>query len=746
MPVAPKKNRAAFVSLKWRYAGRNVNGLALHGVSDYYGQNTSGYRINGVSLSFSGGARLLNGIAIDVGLLNTHHTVNGILIQPLFSSAIHLRGFAGACVFSDFDTLDGVALFSVFAFHNHLRGISCAGFWQTGTTGNGVSISGIGHRYDDAFCGAAACGFVGLYDGLFRGVTVSGVSNKFSENASGVAFSGIYNYASQGFSGISAALWRNKSLEQFNGLQAGVFCRSERLAGVQAGLINRSNRVSGVQFGLINIIHSNPKGRRVLPIVNWCFSSLNATLVFSEGDSLFCYKIYRHDGVLQHKYYLKNGLLHGREQYFLDKKRIEKEINWYNGKKHGWECDYMDPDKTALFWSSDSLLITKHTIVIPLRIEHLSGDWFLEEHTSGKRVIYLVRDDYRDTINCSINGVRNNDHYLGRVGNAIMYGRFNNGEITGIYVQSSRGKKYFGTIEKSFPSNYSAQIIIREKDLFAYDQYSSDAASYIYRFFPPDSRITLSVKNTSGTLLYSNCLIYGPNSMVRSDSACQYFRMEKWNQGEKIHYWNHDSVKGYYSNSRMAFRQLLTSEIKKDSVSAASSVVTSSLAIFYKNQQCAVYQTKDTLLIYDKHGKLIQKQYKDSVTLFRKDGSEFLFCRPGYRKYTDKKGRIIAERRGDSLFKYDAAGKRIYFACIENDSISIYNAGNGLLMFSGKTFSCPHDSFYIIESGEIESETEVVFLLYDEKSLLYYHGSKSIRLYKVKEYIDPLFPFPKIGD
>ena len=744
--ISTSGNSARFFLCKWNYTGQNVSGISIIGFTDYYGQNTSGYCIKGLELSIDGGAKQLNGLGIGVGLLSPYGIVNGVLFNPFFTTASHLRGMAGPCLVIGVDTLDGFAPFSLFAANSKLNGFSAAGVWQTSSIANGVVLSGIGHRYDASFIGLAGCGIVGIYGGDFQGFTVSGIGNHFNGNASGLALSAIYNNASQGFNGISVSLLRNKSGGQFNGLQTGIFCRAEKLAGVQVGLINRSNRVSGVQFGLINIIHSNPKGRRVLPFVNWCFSSLNDTLVSSDGNRLFLYKIYSPEGVLKHEYNLKNGLLHGRERYFLDNRSVEKEINWYNGKKYGWEYDNLDPDKTAMFWKDDSLLIYRHKIVVPLTENCLSGEWFLEEHTTGKRVTYLVRDIERDTINFFVNGVRNNVHHLGRVGNAMMYGHFNNGRITGIYVESASRKKYYGTVEETTPSHYSVNIIIREKDLFAYDEYSSSAASYIYRYFPKNSRITLSLKNTSGTLLYSNCLIYDQKLNIRSDTNCLYFRIEEWNHGEKILYWNNDSVKGYYKNSRLAYKQLLTSEITRDSVSPVPSVATLSLAVFYKNKQCAIYQTKDTLLIYDKHGKPIQRQYKDSLTLFRKDGSEFLFYRPGYRKYTDKRGRIIAERSGDSLFKYDSAGKLNYFACVENDSMQLFSARDSSLLFSGKIFSCPYGFFSVVESGEIESEIDVVFLLIDEKGLLNYHGGKSIRLYKVKEYIDPLFPFPNFSD
>jgi hypothetical protein len=46
-----------------------------------------------------------------------------------------------------------------------------------------------------------------------------------------------------------------------------------RLGGTQRGLtigsLNIAEELRGVQIGLINIARRNPRGRRVLPIVNW---------------------------------------------------------------------------------------------------------------------------------------------------------------------------------------------------------------------------------------------------------------------------------------------------------------------------------------------------------------------------------------------------------------------------------------------------------------------------------------------
>ncbi|MGL5891079.1 MAG: hypothetical protein ACRC3B_14415, partial [Bacteroidia bacterium] len=132
---------------RWKYTGQNVSGLSIIGISDYYAENTSGYRVNGLQLSISGGVRELNGVGLGVGLgfLSFYHTVNGVLINPFSTCAIHLRGAAAPCVFMEIDTLDGIAPFSLIAINWHWRGFTGAGIWQLSGTGEGVGISGIGH-------------------------------------------------------------------------------------------------------------------------------------------------------------------------------------------------------------------------------------------------------------------------------------------------------------------------------------------------------------------------------------------------------------------------------------------------------------------------------------------------------------------------------------------------------------------------------------------------------------------------
>lgn len=740
--ISTSGNSARFFLCKWNYTGQNVSGISIIGSTDYYGQNTSGYCINGLELSIDGGAKQLNGLGIGVGLLSPYGIVNGVLFNPFFTTASHLRGMAGPCLAIDVDTLDGLAPFSLFAANSKLNGFSAAGVWQTSSIANGVVLSGIGHRYDASFIGFAGCGIVGIYGGDFQGFTVSGIGNHFNGNASGLALSAIYNNASQGFNGFSVSLLRNKSRGQFNGLQTAAFCRTEKLSGVQFGLINRSNRVSGVQFGLINIIHSNPKGRRVLPIVNWCISAMKDTVISGQKDSLARYRIYGPDGFLKHEYFLKNGLLHGVENFYLTRNKIERSVSWQNGKKHGWEVDNLDPDLTALFWENDSLLIIRHTIKLPVQDEITIGTWFLEEHTSGKRVVFLVRAIQQDTINRIVNGIREGLHFLGIAGRAAVWGNFSSGKICGVYIEDPSGKKIPGKINETLPLNFEVIITIREKTLFDYDEYQSNAVSYVlYPFFPENCRITISLFNTANELLFNECVIKEKTKFTRRDTSCSYFSTEEYNNKQKVYYWNSDSVTSTYRNGKLAFSQLLSPEKTTSRENGSRVVVTKSATVYYKNNQRAAYQTKDTLLLYSKRGKPVLSILGDSTTFFRKDGSELLFYCPEYRRYSSRSGKIIAERFGDSLVKYDDAGELSYYALIDHDSVRVYAAGDTIESISGHIFTA--NMFYIKEFKHIVGEMEMVCLVLGNSDFEHWCGKQSIRVYEIKKSVSPYFRWPE---
>jgi hypothetical protein len=41
--------------------------------------------------------------------------------------------------------------------------------------------------------------------------------------------------------------------------------------GVSIGIVNYAYRLKGIQIGLVNIVRDNPRGRKILPIINFNF-------------------------------------------------------------------------------------------------------------------------------------------------------------------------------------------------------------------------------------------------------------------------------------------------------------------------------------------------------------------------------------------------------------------------------------------------------------------------------------------
>jgi hypothetical protein len=147
-------------------------------------------------------------------------------------------------------------------------------------------VSGVGAGIGGDFRGIAISG-VGLgVGGDIQGITVSGI---------GIGAAGTLRYLAIAGVGIGATRIEGVAVsglgigaQHLRGLMlAGGVVRVERggtLRGVGAsaftyikgeqhgltvGLVNYARYLSGVQIGLINIAKSNPKGRRVLPVVNW---------------------------------------------------------------------------------------------------------------------------------------------------------------------------------------------------------------------------------------------------------------------------------------------------------------------------------------------------------------------------------------------------------------------------------------------------------------------------------------------
>jgi len=58
-------------------------------------------------------------------------------------------------------------------------------------------------------------------------------------------------------------------VNSLTGLGIGGYCKAkESLTGVSIGILNYTRHLNGVQIGLLNYCRNNPRGLRLLPIIN----------------------------------------------------------------------------------------------------------------------------------------------------------------------------------------------------------------------------------------------------------------------------------------------------------------------------------------------------------------------------------------------------------------------------------------------------------------------------------------------
>ena len=113
----------------------------------------------------------------------------------------------------------------------------------------------------------ASLGFI-YADNRLRGIAVGGLGVAGSEMIRGIAFGSLFVF-SKDVRGVTAGALNGFVLEEIN-LED--FLRfkfiNDRYTGLSIGLINYTRRLKGVQFGLLNYAENNPRGLRLLPLIN----------------------------------------------------------------------------------------------------------------------------------------------------------------------------------------------------------------------------------------------------------------------------------------------------------------------------------------------------------------------------------------------------------------------------------------------------------------------------------------------
>ena len=246
--------------------GVNIGGIGVAAESELSGLN--------IGLLGVGSGGDVNGIAIGLFGVGSGENINGISIGGFGVGAggnvtgITIGGFGVGAGGNSTGLLFG--LFGVGVGEN-MKGIHIAGF-GLGAGGDitGLSIGGFGIGAGKNLEGVNLS-LIGIGAGeMIRGLNLAGIGVG-SESIEGITFGGL-GVSANNIRGITLSLGRIKVVEggELTGFSASAYNRIEGSQhGVTIGLVNYAENLSGLQIGLLNIAPRNPKGRKILPIINW---------------------------------------------------------------------------------------------------------------------------------------------------------------------------------------------------------------------------------------------------------------------------------------------------------------------------------------------------------------------------------------------------------------------------------------------------------------------------------------------
>lgn len=250
----------------------NLTGFMVGGVGAGAGNDITGFAVGGLGLGAGGD---ITGISFGGFGLGAGGDITGVSFGGFGLGAggnitgISFGGFGLAAG----NNLTGAsaALFGVGA-GNNMTGIGIAGFGMgAGGDMTGIHLAGFGLGAGGNITGFQFGGF-----GLGAGGTITGAN---------LALIGIGAEAIEGFSmsatmradhisglTLAPAFARINPGGELHGISLSAYHEVRgHTSGLTIGLINYTRTLKGVQLGVINMVDRNPRGRRVLPLVNWNF-------------------------------------------------------------------------------------------------------------------------------------------------------------------------------------------------------------------------------------------------------------------------------------------------------------------------------------------------------------------------------------------------------------------------------------------------------------------------------------------
>jgi hypothetical protein len=252
-------------------ASNNISGINIGGLGMGAGGDVTGINIGGLGMGAGGDIKGINigGLGAGSGKDVVGFNFGGLGIGAGGS----LRGitFGGLGVGAS-EKVSGITIGGLgVGSGKDLEGITIGGLGVgSGKNISGLTISGLG----------VGCG------GELRGIVISGIAAG-SPKVKALAIAPIVGgkdvkglviapaYSKVGFitkHGDQKEMKEEEISGTFTGVTISAYnqIRGEQ-KGVAIGVVNFANKIRGLQFGIINIVKENPKGLRVLPIINLKF-------------------------------------------------------------------------------------------------------------------------------------------------------------------------------------------------------------------------------------------------------------------------------------------------------------------------------------------------------------------------------------------------------------------------------------------------------------------------------------------
>jgi hypothetical protein len=273
-------NSPRFNGLRFNIADEKlelINGvnITLWKANDKNDKEASG-TVNGLSLGVIPYAGELNGIQIGLLGAGARKTLRGINL-----------GLIGAGSGGD---MTGVNLGGIgVGAGDSLIGINIGGLGAgAGANVLGINIGGLGVGAGDDLIGLNLGG-LGVGAGKkVAGITIAGLGAGAGDRMTGLTIAGLgagapvlegltiagIGLGGRRVSGVSLALGTIRIVEDgvYAGLAVSAFNHIKgTMKGVAIGIVNYAYRLKGLQVGLLNIVRDNPRGRTVLPIINFNF-------------------------------------------------------------------------------------------------------------------------------------------------------------------------------------------------------------------------------------------------------------------------------------------------------------------------------------------------------------------------------------------------------------------------------------------------------------------------------------------